>query len=408
MISDPAHGGIQPVKAPLFLLLASASLAKAALIAHVATDRGVIDVELQHAQAPQTVANFITLSQGTRSRVDPKSGNVTTAPLFVGEKFFRVVNDTGFKVIQTGSGSGTNIGGPGYTFRDEFDPTLTHVPYVLSMANGGINTNGSQIYFTGNAATPSLDNNYTVFGLVTATASRAVIDAIIAAGANATTITGITFERTDPAAVAFNELAQGLPVVSELEGTISVLPQTSVTFTPKSPLAPGTQLKSFRSSNLSTWSDSSSSFVGNQSPPLVSSVIDSGTLPKAFYRLSSIRYPDDTTLSHFGSATFVVTLAGTTITYDLNPAGNGGTVTATNPSPQPPDTGPFVVLARTVSPYEVVLTIDNGTAVSPQFLRYAAHSDDFAPGQSSGRLVVEFFNGLFWQFGTTGTHTLTE
>lgn len=397
----------RPVKNPLVLLLASAALADAALIANVVTDRGTIMVDLQHAKAPQAVANFITLAQGTRSRVDPMSGAVTTAPLYIGEKFFRVINDTSFKIAQTGSGTGTNSGGPGFTFRDEFDPTLTHVPYVLSMANGGPNTNGSQIFFTGNATIPGLNNVHTVFGLVTDAPSRAVIDAIHAAGNNGTTITGITFQRTDPAAVAFNEHAQGLPVVSALEGTISVVPQTSVTFTPKSPLPPGTQLRSFRSSNLSTWASSTTSFVGNQSPPLASSVIDNGTLPRAFYRLSSIRYPDDTTLSALGSATFVATLPTTTITYDFNPAGNGGTVTATN-SGAPDDTDAFLLLAQTVSPYRSVLTIDNGTAVDPRYIRFTAHSDVFSPSQSAGRVSLEFFNGFFWQALISGTHTLAE
>lgn len=392
------------MKALLFLMV-TATVANAALIAHVATDRGVIDVELQHAKAPQTVANFITLAQGTRSRVDPKSGAVTSAPLYTGEKFFRVVNDPGFKVIQTGSGTGTNVGSPGFTFRDEFDPTLTHVPYVLSMANGGPNTNGSQIYFTGNTAIPSLDNSYTVFGLVSAPASRAVIDAILVAGANATTITGITFDRTDPAAVAFDEQAQGLPVVSAVAGSLAVVPQASVTFNLNSPLAPGSQLRSFRSTDLATWTESAPAFIGNQSPPLASSVIDDGKLSKAFYRLSGIRYPDDQTISSLGSATFVAGLSGTTITYSFNATGTGGTVTATNPG-GPPDTGPFTLLARTTGPYKSVLTIDNGTAVSPRYLRYTAHSDDFPAGQSSGRLAVEYLNFIFWQLIASGTHTL--
>lgn len=404
LISNRVHGDIRPVKALLFLLLASAALVEGALIAHVATDRGTITVELQHDSAPQAVANFMTLAQGTRSRVNPLTGAVTNTPLYIGEKFFRTANSANVKFAQTGSGTGTNAGSSGFTFRDEFTPAVRHSGYTLSSANSGPNTNGGQIFFTGNVTIPQYDDVHSIIGLVPSPASRAVVDAIIAAGDNATTITGISF---DPVAVGFNELAQGLPLVSAVEGSLSVIPQTSVTFTPKSPLAPGSQLRTFRSTNLSTWTETASSFVGNQSPPLASSKIDDATLPKAFYRLSGILYPDDQTLSSLASATFVVVLSSTTITYTFNASGTGGTVSATNPG-APDDTDAFILLAQAVSPYKSVLTVDNGTAVEPRYLRYTAHSDDFVPGQSSGRLSLEFYNGLFWQPLTSGTHTLVH
>jgi peptidyl-prolyl cis-trans isomerase A (cyclophilin A) len=407
LISCRLHGGIRTVKALLFFLLASASLANAALIAHMATDRGTVTVELQHDSAPQAVANFMTLAQGTRSRVNPLTGAVTTSPLYIGEKFFRTANSAAFKFAQTGSGTGTNSGSPGFTFRDEFTPAVRHTGYTLSSANAGPNTNGGQIFFTGNATIPQYDDVHSIIGRVVSPASRAVVDAIITAGDNATTITGISFERTDPAAMAFDELAQGLPEVSSTTGSLSVIAQTSVTFTPKSPLVPVSQLRSFRSTNLSTWAELSPRFVGNQSPPLSSSVIDNASLSRAFYRLSHIRYPDDHTISSLASATLVATVPGTTITYSFNAAGTGGTVSATNPG-APDDTDAFILLAQTVSPYRSVLTIDNGTAVDPRYIRYTAHSDVFAPSQSAGRVSLEFFNGFFWQALISGTHTLTR
>jgi peptidyl-prolyl cis-trans isomerase A (cyclophilin A) len=395
------------VKALLFLLIALSAATHGALIAHVATDRGTIVVELQHDSAPQAVANFMTLAQGSRNRVDPRTGAVTNAPLYIGEKFFRTANSTSFKFAQTGSGTGTNAGSSGFTFRDEFTTAVRHTGYTLSSANAGPNTNGGQIFFTGNVTIPQYDDVHSIIGLVPSPASRAVVDAIINAGDNATTITAITFERSDPAAVAFDEHAQGLPSVSAVEGSISVIPQTSVNFTPKSPLSPGSQLRAFRSANLSTWTELSPRFVGNQSPPLASSVIDNAALPKAFYRLSSIRYPDDQTASSLASATLVVTLPGTTITYTFNATGTGGSVSATNPG-EPNDTDAFTLLALAVSPYRAVVTVDNGTAVNPRYLRYTAHSDDFSPGQSSGRLGVEYLNFIFWQPLTAGTHTLSH
>ena len=140
-----------PAVKSFILLIAAACPLHAALLAHFQTTQGAVTAELQYTKAPQAVANFITLSQGTRKRLNVATGVVTNAPFYIGEKFFRVINDSTFKIAQTGSGNGTNAGGgPGYTFRDEFDPTLTHVPYVLSMANSGPNSNGSQIFFTGN------------------------------------------------------------------------------------------------------------------------------------------------------------------------------------------------------------------------------------------------------------------
>ena len=185
-------------------LVALISPLQAELLAHFQTSLGNVVVELQHQKAPQAVANFITMAEATRTRIHPITGAVIRSPLYIGEKFFRVVNDANFKIAQTGSGTGTNSGGPGFTFRDEFDPTLTHVPYVLSMANSGPNTNGSQIFFTGNSSPHHLDNVHTIFGLIPDPASRTVIDAIIAAGSGGSTITGLTFSRTDAAAVAFN------------------------------------------------------------------------------------------------------------------------------------------------------------------------------------------------------------
>ena len=394
------------MKLPLILLLLSVVPSNGALLAHVQTTRGTISVELQHASAPQAVANFMTLALGSRSRIHPLTGAVTNAPLYIGEKFFRTANSSSFKFAQTGSGSGTNAGSSGFTFRDEFIPSIRHTGYTLSSANAGPNTNGGQIFFTGNVVIPQYDDVHSIIGLIPDPVSRGVIDAVIGAGDNATTITGITFERTDPAATAFNENAQGLPVVSALEGSISLIPKTSVTFTPKSPLVAVSQLRAFRSTNLSTWAEITPSFVGNQSAPLASSVIDNATLPKAFYRLSGIRYPDDETISSLASATFVASLPGIILTYQFDASGNGGTVTAATPG-QPDASGPFTLTARSASPYKLVLTTDNGTTVNPRNLRYTVHSDDFLPGQSTGRVSVQYLNFIFWQNLTSGTYTLS-
>jgi peptidyl-prolyl cis-trans isomerase B (cyclophilin B) len=118
------------------------------LIANFETDRGLIRVELAADKAPLTVANFVNLAQ--RGYYD-------------GLKFHRVINDF---MIQGGCPLGTGTGGPGYKFEDEANNGLRHERGVLSMANAGPNTNGSQFFIT-HVPCGWLDGKHTVFGTVT-------------------------------------------------------------------------------------------------------------------------------------------------------------------------------------------------------------------------------------------------
>ncbi len=121
------------------------------------TNMGTFEAELYARECPETVWNFINLAEG-RQETD-RGGN-----FYDGLIFHRVI--AGF-VIQGGCPQGTGTGGPGYQFGDEFDPTLRHDGEgVLSMANAGPGTNGSQFFIT-LGATPHLDNRHSVFGKVT-------------------------------------------------------------------------------------------------------------------------------------------------------------------------------------------------------------------------------------------------
>lgn len=295
-----------------------------------------MDVILQYQKAPQAVANFITLAQGTRTRIHPKSGAVIQSPMYVGEKFFRVINESTFKIAQTGSGTGDNSGGPGYTFKDEFDPTLTHVPYVLSMANSGPNTNGSQIFFTGNASASHLNNVHTVFGLVTSPASRSVIDAIHAAGNNGSSITSITFSRTDPAAVAFNEHAQNLPTVTCPAGELQVTRNVAATWRFKNPISTGILFRAFRSTTLQTnsWTDLTEGMpthigIGSSSTsPQFSSIdLDTASAPSAFYNLSVSHHPNSYAPSTLSNRSLEIGLGQGVISYAFNGEASGGIAT---------------------------------------------------------------------------------
>ena len=128
------------------------------------TSEGDFTVRLYDQEAPKTVENFVALAEGTKEWTDPRTSQKVRKPYYDGVIFHRVIK--GF-MIQGGDPLGQGIGGPGYTFADEFHPKARHNKAgILSMANRGPNTNGGQFFIT-LGPTPHLDDRHSVFGEVT-------------------------------------------------------------------------------------------------------------------------------------------------------------------------------------------------------------------------------------------------
>lgn len=160
------------------------------MYALIQTGRGEIRLKLHYEETPGTVGNFVSLAEGTQKRTE-KFGS----PFYDGLKFHRVIADF---MIQGGCPQGTGSGGPGYEFDDEVHPRLKHDKAgILSMANAGPGSNGSQFFIT-HTPTPWLDGKHTVFGEVVS--GQEVVDAI----AQGDRIDKIVIERIGEAAAGWD------------------------------------------------------------------------------------------------------------------------------------------------------------------------------------------------------------
>ncbi|WP_024792938.1 peptidylprolyl isomerase [Tomitella biformata] len=151
----------------------TSSIATATATLH--TNRGDIKIALFGNHAPETVANFIGLADGSKDYSTKNASGSESGPFYDGAVFHRIIANF---MIQGGDPTGTGRGGPGYNFKDEFHPELQFDrEYLLAMANAGPGTNGSQFFIT-TAKTPHLNRKHTIFGEVLDADSRTIVDAI--------------------------------------------------------------------------------------------------------------------------------------------------------------------------------------------------------------------------------------
>ncbi len=408
----------------LGFLIALACPLQADLIARFETTQGNVDVVLQYETAPQAVANFITLAQGSRPWVDSSSGRIRSDPFYNGIKIHRTANSSGFKFAQGGSPKGDGSDGPGYTFKDEFNSPLTHVPYVLSMANAGPNTNGSQFFFTGSLSQPTFNNVHTIFGLVTDPASRTVVDAMITAGPNGTTINNVTFTRTDGAAIAFDEQTQNLPVITCPGGKLVVTPGVSAIWNLNPLISTGEIFHAYYSTTMSPGSwvelDFAQLHVGISQGALLTPVataapLDNAAAPRAFYNLYVADHPGSVAPSYLNNRTVTLPLGGGTLRYVFDNSGIAGTTTFT-PVSGDSIVGPFTTinpsngdpLAPSTDAHSLVFTADT-PALDPRYLWIKVGCDSATNSLVSGRHSTQYYDGFFgWSPFATGPATITR
>jgi len=261
------------------------------IFAEFTTSMGNFTCQLDYTRAPKATANFIGLATGSRPWVDGPTGLVRTNAYYNGLTFHRVIRNF---MIQGGSPNGQGTDGPGYAFPDEFDAALRHDgPGVLSMANSGPNSNGSQFFVTVSSQ-PHLNDVHTIFGHVTS--GQTVVDAInqVATDASSKPLTpvvvqSVVIQRVGVAAQAFDIGAQNLPVVSSVPlGITAGGGQVSLTF------ANGLYAENFlaTSTNLTNWTGASLGV--DVVLPATNNVPRAMVGPAQFHALSRVQYPSST------------------------------------------------------------------------------------------------------------------
>lgn len=390
-------------------LFALGQIASAQIYADFTTSLGNFTCELNHTAAPKTVANFVGLATGERAWTDPATGIVRTdQPFYDGLIFHRVIKEF---MNQSGSRNGLGTDGPGYVFPDETENELTHQPYVISMANSGTYTNGSQFFITA-VATPWLDGLHTVFGHVTSGTS--VVDTInnVATNPNNTpeepvVIHSVSIRRVGTSAQSFDIHSQSLPEPANISLDLDVQPPQKVDAIPRSPLASGSVTEIFSTSDLASWTHTRSYHLGtgpeDASPFLIHAPMGFATSigERAFFRFANVVHPDAMIPQSFANRNLVADWSGFSITFNFDSSGEGGT--ATYSGDDPPQPRQIEEVIQTESPYDVIVVIDYFGALKISTSRTSEN-----PTHQLGNMKISQWNAGAWNFIAAGTLQLTK
>ena len=363
----------------IFICLAFAGTASAQIYADVALGgavSGTFTIHLEYQKAPAAVANFIGLATGSKGWLDLNTGSIQYTPFYNGLTFHRVIADF---MSQTGSRNGRGTDGPGYTFQNEIDPTLTHAThYTVGMANsGGAHSNGSQWYVTGTTDQSALNGSYTIFGTVTS--GTAICDALnhvtTTSGSDSggafvdrpvTPVTIRSIVIRGPSLAGFNLTPNALPKVLNAQPVMKVSGSAfSLGFDHHS----YSDYRLFDSPNLTTWTESWSNYYHTAAP--LGGDLDVTTLSigsKHFFRLARVDY--SLCFNHFVPNS----LAGKTLHFGDS---LGGTLV--------------------VNADQTAETWAND-GFGSNALSYFDYSVSMVPYENKGTLTIQFQNGMVYQF----------
>lgn len=392
-----------------FALLAE----EAGIFADFTTNEGDFTVQLNYEAAPMTVANFVGLAEGSRAWVDPNSGRIQQdVPFYDGLIFHRVIS--GF-MNQGGCPFGNGSGGPGYRFRDETDNGLLHLPYVISMANSGPNTNGSQFFITVDTA-GELDGRYTVFGEVVS--GQDTIDTINAVEVDdddrpldPVVIESVVIRRVGASAESFSVDHPLLPNVSGVRGTISLEEEDSVTnvfFNVMEDRAAPTRLTILESDDLVEWSvveDLNNAYVDGIEWEELEILLGPKNGSARFYNTIRVDYAEllPATVPELANSTLVFNWGDQSLTFHFDDTGLEGEGEYFNGD----DTIPLVIveLVNNSEVWDGQWIIVTEELVPLGILGWVGtFEDEIISG--SGELY-QFFDGQGFQLISEGTFTLT-
>lgn len=299
-------------------------------IRRAAASVGEFTCRLEFQKVPRTVASFVGLAEGSHSWLDLIGNRVASRPFFDGLSFHRVV--AGF-VIQGGSPNGQGTDGPGYTFPDEFDPTLRHSKAgILSMANSGLNSNGSQFFVT-LAPTPHLDDLHNVFGEVVEGMN------VVTSVQQGDLMERVVITRIGPAATAFDVQAHKVPVTTGAPVTLRAI---SGGFELEYERAANSESFLLTSDDLAGWRLlAEEGWQGPVATPLRLDITAATTgKPAGFFQLVRVQYPDPvySPPSPAGRRVTLTDGGGFTLTFSYTNASSGTylfTQGATTSGPHP-------------------------------------------------------------------------